>query len=136
MTCWGWEEVPPSTGIATWERWPPQRVTGGLQGLGPSVRSSPGLSVDFGPARTPLGRLSSSSERTAALDDPDQQSGPEWGLPGKPQETQNCSQGVRQHQESVPQELQGRQPKHCGGREQALCGPTGTTALPLPVGHN
>ena len=41
MTCWGLDEVPPSTGFAMWECWPPQRVTRGLQGLRPSVRSSP-----------------------------------------------------------------------------------------------
>ena len=136
MTCWGCDEVPQSTGFATWEGWPPEWVMGGLQGLGPSVQSSPGISVDFSPARTPLSRLSSSSEMTPALDDPDQQSGSEWGLQGTPQETLNSSQGVCHHQECVPQELQGQQPTHFGGRQQALSGPTGTTVLPLTMGQN
>lgn len=37
MTCWGFYEMPPSTGFEIWEYWPPQWVTGGLQGLRPSV---------------------------------------------------------------------------------------------------
>ena len=41
MTCLGFDYVQQSTSFAIWEHWPPLWVTGRLQGLVPSVHSSP-----------------------------------------------------------------------------------------------